>query len=323
MNIVAPGGVAAGSGPEMRDPYTILGVTKSADAAEIKKAYRKLAKKFHPDQSKDPKAKEKFSEANSAYEILGDEAKRGQFDRGEIDADGKPRFAGFEGAAGGSQGYEFHDFGGASPFGRGGRGGFDPSDLFSDLLNNATRGQRRSAQPVRGEDVAATVSVPLEDILKGGTSRVTLPTGRTLEVKIPVGIEDGKTIRLKGQGQQSATGGPAGDAMVSVRYAAHRQFHVDGRDLKLDLPVTLYEAILGGRIPVQTLDGAVEITLPPGANRGRTLRLRGKGLPAAAGAGDLLVTPRIALPEKIDADLEALIKRLSETAPYDPRVVKA
>ncbi len=111
---------------------------------------------------------------------------------------------------------------------------------------------------------------------------MTLPTGRTLEVKIPVGIEDGKTIRLKGQGQQSATGGPAGDAMVSVRYAAHRQFHVDGRDLKLDLPVTLYEAILGGRVPVQTLDGAVEITLPPGANRGRTLRLRGKGLPAAA-----------------------------------------
>ena len=309
----------------MRDPYTVLGVTKSADAAEIKKAYRKLAKKFHPDQSKDPKAKERFTEANSAYEIVGDETKRAQFDRGEIDAEGKPRMSGFGGGgAGASGGFEFNDFAGGSPFGRGGRaGGFDPSDLFSDLLNGGMRGQRRAAQqPTRGEDVTASVSVPLEDIVKGGMARVILPTGRTLDVKVPAGIEDGKAIRLKGQGHESATGGTAGDAMVTVRYAPHRLFHVDGHDLRLDLPVTLYEAVLGGAVPVTTLEGTVEITLPPGANRGRTLRLRGKGLPGQGGTGDLLVTPRVTLPEQSDPELEALAKRLRDQSPYDPRATK-
>ena len=312
----------------MRDPYTILGVTKSADAAEIKKAYRKLAKKYHPDQSKEPKAKERFTEANSAYEIVGDETKRGQFDRGEIDADGKPRFAGFGGGnagAGASAGFDFGDLGGGSPFGRGSRsGGFDASDIFADLLNGGARGGRRTAQqPSRGEDVTASVSVPLEDAVKGGMARVTLPTGRTLEVKVPAGIEDGKAIRLKGQGHESSTGGTTGDAIVTVRYAPHRQFHVEGRDLRLDLPVTLYEAVLGGTVPVSTLDGAVEITLPPGANKGRTLRLRGKGLPGPNGAGDLLVTPRVALPERADPELEALARRWRDEHPYDPRAVKA
>ena len=306
----------------MRDPYTVLGVTKSADAAEIKKAFRKLAKKYHPDQSTEPKAKERFTEVNGAYEILGDEAKRAQFDRGEIDADGKPRYAGFGGGAGsGAGGFDFNDFGGASPFGRGGRsGGFDASDIFADLLNGGVRGGRRTAQqPSRGEDVTATVSVPLDDVVKGGTARVTLPTGRTLEVKIPAGMEEGKAIRLKGQGHDSVSGGPSGDAIVTVRYAPHKHFHVEGRDLRLDLPVTLYEAVLGGTVPVATLDGTVEITLPPGANKGRTLRLRGKGLPGPAGAGDLLVTPRLTLPERPDADLEALAKRLRDEHPYDPR----
>ena len=311
----------------MRDPYTVLGVSKSADAAEIKKAYRRLAKTYHPDQSKEPKAKERFTEANSAYEILGDETKRGQFDRGEIDADGKPRFGGFGGGggAGASGGYDFGDFGGGSPFGRGARaGGFDASDIFADLLNGGARGGRRTAQqPARGEDVTASVSVPLEDAAKGGMARVTLPTGRTLEVKVPAGIEDGKAIRLKGQGHESATGGAAGDAMVTIRYAPHRLFHVEGRDLRLDLPVPLYEAVLGGKVPVATLDGAVEITLPPGANKGRTLRLRGKGMPGPSGAGDLLVTPRVALPERADPELEALAKRWRDEQPYDPRATKA
>ena len=307
----------------MRDPYTVLGVTKSADAAEIKKAFRKLAKKYHPDQSTEPKAKERFTEVNGAYEILGDEAKRGQFDRGEIDADGKPRYGGFGGGAGGqgAGGFDFNDLGGSSPFGRGGRsGGFDASDIFADLLNGGARGGRRTAQqPSRGEDVTATVSVPLEDVVKGGTARVTLPTGRTLEVKVPAGMEEGKAIRLKGQGHDSVSGGPSGDAIVTVRYAPHKLFHVEGRDLRLDLPVTLYEAVLGGTVPVATLDGTVEITLPPGANKGRTLRLRGKGLPGPATAGDLLVTPRVTLPERPDADLETLAKRMRDEHPYDPR----
>ncbi|RYB04920.1 DnaJ C-terminal domain-containing protein [Lichenibacterium ramalinae] len=307
----------------MRDPYTVLGVTKSADAAEIKKAFRKLAKKFHPDQSQEPKAKERFTEVNSAYEILGDETKRGQFDRGEIDGDGKPRFGGFGGGAGGGAGgFDFNDFGGASPFARGtrGGGGFDASDIFADLLNGGARGGRRTAQqPSRGEDVTASVAVPLEDVVKGGSARVTLPTGRTLDVKVPAGIEDGKAIRLKGQGHESPSGGPAGDAIVTVRYAPHRTFHIEGRDLRLDLPVTFYEAVLGGTVPVATLDGTVEITLPPGANKGRTLRLRGKGMPGPNGAGDLLVTPRVVLPERSDPELEALAKRLRDEQPYDPR----
>ena len=307
----------------MRDPYTVLGVTKSADAAEIKKAFRKLAKKFHPDQSQEPKAKERFTEVNSAYEILGDETKRGQFDRGEIDGDGKPRFGGFGGGAGGGGGgFDFNDFGGASPFARGtrGGGGFDASDIFADLLNGGARGGRRTAQqPSRGEDVTASVAVPLEDVVKGGSARVTLPTGRTLDVKVPAGIEDGKAIRLKGQGHESPSGGPAGDAIVTVRYAPHRTFHIEGRDLRLDLPVTFYEAVLGGTVPVATLDGTVEITLPPGANKGRTLRLRGKGMPGPNGAGDLLVTPRVVLPERSDPELEALAKRLRDEQPYDPR----
>ena len=312
----------------MRDPYTVLGIAKSADAAEIKKAFRKLAKKFHPDQSKDPKAKEKFSEANQAYEILGDEKKRASFDRGEIDAEGKPRFQGFEGfgAGGGSTG-EYYDFGGGgSPFGRGFRSsgpgaGVDPTDFFADLLHNAARGSRQAA--ARGDDVTASVTIPLEEAVSGGTARVSLPTGRTLEVKVPAGLEAGKAIRLKGQGNPGQNGGPHGDAIVTVNIAPHRTFQVEGRDLRLDLPVALYEAVLGGSIPVPTLGGPVEITLPPGANRGRTLRLRGKGLPAAQGVGDLLVTPRIVLPERTPPELEDMMRRWREENPYDPRAPKS
>ena len=313
----------------MRDPYTVLGVAKSADTAEIKKAFRKLAKKFHPDQSKDPKAKEKFAEANQAYEILGDEPKRAAFDRGEIDGEGKPRHRGFEGfggGGGGSPNYEFHDLGGGSPFGRGFRSsgataGIDPSDFFADLLHGATRGTRQSA--VRGEDVTASVTIPLEEAVSGGTARVILPTGSTLDVKVPAGLEDGKAIRLKGQGQPGQNGGPRGDAIVTVHIAPHKLFEVHGRDLRLDLPVALHEAVLGGKIPVPTLDGTVEITLPPGANRGRTLRLRGKGLPTAQGNGDLLVTPKIVLPERADPELDELMQRWQAEKPYDPRASKS
>jgi DnaJ-class molecular chaperone len=314
----------------MRDPYSVLGVAKTADSAQIKSAYRRLAKKYHPDQSKEPKAKEKFAEANQAYEILGDEPKRAAFDRGEIDAEGKPRFRGFEGAGAGPSGgspFDFGDFGAAgSPFSRGFRpgagAGIDPSDLFADLLNGAGRGSRQQAR-ARGEDVTANVLIPLEQVLSGGTARVTLPTGKTLDIKVPPGIEEGKNIRLKGQGNPASAGGEAGDAIVTVHFAPHKLFEIVGRDLRLDLPVTLYDAVLGGRLSVPTLDGTVEIALAAGANRGRTLRLRGKGLPSAAGAGDLLVTPKIVLPERTDAELEALMQRWRDDKPYDPRAAKA
>ena len=243
----------------MRDPYQILGVSKSAKPDEIKSAYRKLAKKFHPDQNKtDPKAKEKFAEANAAYEILGDEKKKAQFDRGEIDAEGKPR--GFEGfGAGGPGGFRRSQAGGPGGFDfnfGGGRGGFDPSDLFSDLFGGGRRGGAGGRQQAaQGEDVTGTVSVSLADAVNGTKTRVILPTGRQLEVTIPAGIEDGKQIRLKGQGSTTPFGGAPGDAIITVRIAPHPHFRVDGRDIRLDLPITLYEAVLGGPVEAPTLTG--------------------------------------------------------------------
>jgi DnaJ-class molecular chaperone len=320
----------------MRDPYTVLGVQKAADTAEIKKAFRKLAKKYHPDQSTEPKAKEKFAEASAAYEILGDEKKRAAFDRGEIDAEGKPRFQGFEGFGAGGPGQGRRGQAGPGPGfenfefrygdGRPGAQGFDASDIFSDLFGAAGRrgGQARgaSAPPPRGEDVSATVTVGLAEAVSGTTARVTLPTGRTLEVSVPAGIEDGKQIRLKRQGQPSAFGGEPGDAMVTVRIAKHPYFRVEGRDLRLDLPVTLYEAVLGGKVNVPTLDAAVELAVPAASNGGRTLRLRGKGLPnpqAHGQPGDLLVTLRIVLPDEPDAELASLMRKWESQKPYNPR----
>ena len=314
----------------MRDPYTVLGVGKTASADDIKKAYRRLAKTYHPDQSKDPKAKDRFAEVGSAYEILGDDKTRGQFDRGELAAEGKPQFTGgFDGfgwGAGGGAGREGFEFN----FGGGGRGrqpgGFDAADIFSDLFSGGgARGRSggfggRTATPIRGEDVQAVVSVPLADIVHGAKARVSLPTGRDLEVSIPVGIEDGKQIRLKGQGQPGVNGGSAGDAIVTVRVAAHPYFRVDGADLRLDLPITLYEAVLGAKVAVPTLEGQVEMSLPAGTNGGRVLRLRGKGMVRAGGArGDLLVALRIVLPDEATPTLSEIARTMQTEAPYDPR----
>jgi DnaJ-class molecular chaperone len=307
----------------MRDPYTILGVTKTASADQIKKAYRTLAKKYHPDQNpNDPKAKEKFAEATAAYEIIGDDKKRGQFDRGEIDAEGKPRFQGFEGAGAGfgggrpGGGFEHFEFnmGGGRP------GGFDPGDIFADLFGAKGRGRARPSH-LRGEDVTLQVTISLLDSIRGTRSKVTLPTGRTLEVAIPEGVEDGRQIRLKGQGMAGRNGGEAGDAMITVRVAKHPFFRIEGRDLRLDLPITAYEAVLGAKVQVPTLDGAVEMTIPAHSNSGRTMRLRGKGLPARTGlaAGDLMVSLRIVMPDKPDHELENEMRRLKAQNPYDPR----
>jgi DnaJ-class molecular chaperone len=333
---------------QMRDPYQTLGVAKDASPADVKKAFRKLAKQYHPDQNpKDPKAQAKFAEINSAYEILGDEKKRGAFDRGEIDAEGKPR--GFEGFPGG--GFRRSGFTGARPGGAGGAGPggqhfefnfggggpFDAADIFSDLFGmggtrgrgGAGRGQGAGAgagaganmrQP--GADVALETHVSLETALHGGKARVLTPAGKTLEINVPAGVEEGKQIRLRGQGQPGPGGGPAGDALVTVHIQKHPHFRVDGRDLRLDLPVTLYEAVLGAKVEAPTLGGKVELTLPPKSNSGKTLRLRGKGLPAAGGhpAGDLLITLKVVLPDGDWPELEDLAKRMQAKQPYDPRV---
>ncbi len=323
----------------MRDPYQVLGVSKTASEAEIKSAFRKLAKKLHPDANKhDPKAASRFAELNAAYEIVGDEDKRKAFDRGEIDAEGKPRFQGFEGFGAqpgggfrrGPGGAQFESFnfgpdgfqrtGGAGGF-RGG-GGFE--DILRDMFGSAARGRGAHFEPedfgtpATGQDLHAALTVTLPEAAKGAKKRVHLPTGKDIEVKIPAGIASGQTIRLKGQGWPSATG-KAGDALITVNVAPHLLFKPDGADLRLDLPITLYEAALGGKVRVPTLDGAVELAIPAGTNSGRTFRLKGKGLKAKSGAGDLLATVRIMLPERKDEAFNELMKTWRDAKPYDPR----
>ena len=309
----------------MRDPYEILGLAKTASAADIKSAFRKLAKKYHPDQSKEPRAKDRFAEVGSAYEILGDEKKRGAYDRGEIDADGKPRAPQFEGFGFGrrpggqpGEGADFRHFDfGSGDFSPGGGASIDP-DIIAELFGGRAAGRARSA---RGEDVAISVTAPLETAAAGGSVRVVLPTGKALDVAVPAGVEDGKQIRLRGQGRPGGRSGAAGDAIVTVHYAPHPVFRVEGRDLRLDLPITLYEAVLGAKVRVPTLSGEVEMAIPPGTNGGRVLRLRGKGLPSGGEApqGDLLATLRIAMPPAEDADLTKLMRRWRDEKPYDPR----
>jgi DnaJ-class molecular chaperone len=330
-------------GTNMRDPYDVLGVSKGASAAEIKNAFRKQAKRLHPDANKhDPRAAARFAELNAAYEILGEESKRRAYDRGEIDAEGKPRFQGFEG------------FGGGRGFGRGGgfesftwgpdgvrRGGGSSSDFgaFEDLLKGAfggsfSRGGSGGARSGtgffddehggqggfggHGGDVTASLTITLAEAAHGTKKRVQLPTGREVEVKIPSGLSDGQQIRLKGQGVTPSRG-RAGDLLITVSIAPHRLFKREGADLRLELPVALYEAVLGAKVRVPTLDGAVELAIPPGTNSGRTFRLKGRGFPARDGKGDLLATVRVMLPERSDSELDELMRKWRDRKPYDPR----
>jgi DnaJ-class molecular chaperone len=313
----------------MRDPYEVLGVPRGASAAAIKSAYRKLAKKHHPDNNKnDPKSAARFSEINSANEIIGDEDKRKQFDRGEIDAEGKPRFQGFPGGdprtRGAPGGFETHTFRTGGGLGGGG---------FEDILNSMFGGAAaRGARPGAGNtfefdtggialdlDLSVAMTVSLEEAVKGGEKRVRLPTGKELNVKIPAGVTAGQQIRLKGQGE-TAPGHPPGDLLITVSIAPHPFFKVDGSDLRVDLPITLYEAVLGGKVRVPTLGSAVELSIPKNTSSGRTFRLKGKGLPKATGTnGDLFVTTRIMLPDGNDAELEALMQKWRDGHPYNPR----
>ncbi|MFK8253420.1 DnaJ C-terminal domain-containing protein [Ancylobacter terrae] len=318
----------------MRDPYDVLGVARNADQNEIKRAFRRLAKKLHPDaNTSDPKAQDKFAELNSAHEILSDPETRGKFDRGEIDAEGKPRgFEGFPGGGGGFRRGPRPDMGGESPFesfhfstdgmrrgrpqgGGFGAGGFD--DVISDILGGFSRGggggRAAGGEPGRGNDIEITVPLPLERIMEGGPTKVRLPDGRTVEVKIPPRAQEGYRLRLKGQGEPSPLGGPPGDAFVVVTYAPHPVFRVDGADLKTDQALPLADAVLGTKLRVPTLTGSVELSIPAWTSSGRTFRLRGKGLPKSEDVtGDLLITVRIALPETPDAELEALMRRRRE-----------
>jgi DnaJ-class molecular chaperone len=316
----------------MGDPYDVLGVARNASAAEIKSAFRKLAKKLHPDANKhDPKAASRFAEINAAYEIVGDKDKRKAFDGGEIDAEGKPRFQGFEGFGRQPGGFETFTWGSEGAQAAGGRAGARSFGGFEDILKDvfgarAAGGRARAGvhfEPedfgaATGRDVSAALSVTLEEAAKGVKKRVQLPTGKEVEVKIPAGLDEGQQIRLKGQGLPGV-GGRTGDLLITVSVTPHPLFQRDGADLRLDLPVTLYEAVLGAKVRVPTLDGAVELAIPAGTNSGRTFRLKGKGFPGKERKGDLLASVRIVLPEGHDQDLEALMRKWRETKPHDPR----
>jgi DnaJ-class molecular chaperone len=310
-------------------------VSKGASAAEIKNAFRKQAKKLHPDANKhDPRAASRFAELNAAYEILGEDTKRKAFDRGEIDAEGKPKFRGFEGfGPGGFEG--FRGFGNEA-FRQGSTRGFSGFGGFEDLLKEAFGGQRRTgfrsggvgsgffdqdtAEPGfagTGQDVMLSLTISLPEAAKGAKKRVRLPTGKEIDVKIPAGLSSGQQIRLKGQG----ISGPRtkGDLLITVSVAPHPVFERVGNDLRLELPIALDEAVLGGRVRVPTLDGELELTIPGGTNSGRTFRLKSRGFPGKDGQGDLLATVRIVLPDRRDTDLEELMRKWRAKKPYDPR----
>ncbi|AQT46829.1 DnaJ C-terminal domain-containing protein [Bartonella choladocola] len=313
----------------MRDPYTVLGVARTAKPQEIKSAFRKLAKQYHPDLHKDDKsAQDKFAEINQAYEILGDKEKKEKFDRGEIDAEGKPVFQGFAGGGqgfGGAQGFGSR----SSPFGNGsshfefrsggGNSGFDAGDIFRDLFgagNGANRGggfsgfgsRSRAQAPRQGADIHASLDVTLEQLVGADKVEAIFPNGKKLKIKLPDYVEDGQTIRLKGQGETTPYGRP-GDALVTIHIRKHPHIHVEGRALHLDLPVSLKDAVLGAKIPVDTLDGRIMLTIPAWSSSDKVLRLKGRGLPLKTGGrDDLYVHVRIMLPEGGDAGLEQFMK---------------
>ncbi|HWU74195.1 MAG TPA: DnaJ C-terminal domain-containing protein [Sphingomonas sp.] len=288
------------------DPYTLLGVSRTATEADIKKAYRKLAKELHPDRNTDnPKAAEKFSQVTSAYDLLSDKDKRARFDRGEIDGDGNPAAPfGFGGGGGGPHGGFRADFGGEQAG--------DFSDLFEGLFGGRGRaggagggfsgGFGRRPQP-KGANVAYRLTVPFTDAATLAPQRITLADGKTIDLKLPAGVESGTQMRLTGKGQPGPGGN--GDAIVTIEIQPHRFFTRDGDDIRIDLPISLSEAVLGASVRVPTADGAVMLTVPKGSTSGKTLRLKGKGFHKKGGArGDQLVTLMVDLPVDDDALVE-------------------
>ena len=312
----------------MNDPYKILGVPKTASEAEIKKAFRALAKKHHPDKhAGDATAQKRFQEISGAYDILGDKEKRAQFDAGAIGADGNPR--GFDPRQGGfRQGNPF-GVGGFDPRQGGGTGGFKFSfdeapggaagfeDIFADLMGGGRKRGAPRAAP--GEDFSAAVTVSFAEAASGGTRRIVLQNGEQIDVKIPVGVKDGQVVRVKGRGGAGRGGGPNGDILLQVSVAAHPFMTRDGNDIRTDVPVTLKEAVLGGKVPVPTLTGTVSLSVPPNSNTGTTLRLKGKGIGAhgATPAGDLYVRLVVQLPDKPDDALREFLTGWPGN--YDPR----
>lgn len=288
----------------MADPYSTLGIDRSASEKDIKSAYRRLAKELHPDRNAaNPRATERFAEVTAAYDLLSDKDKRAQFDRGEIDAEGNPTspFGHGRGGFGGNQGGFRHD--GFEGFGGGEGGGPDLGDLFEGLFGGRAGGfgARRGAPP-RGGNITYRLTVPFVDAATRAPQRITLKDGKTIDLRLPGGVETGQQVRLTGKGEPGPGG--AGDAIVTIEIAPHPFFEREGDNIRVEVPITLDEAVAGARVKVPTVDGAVMLTVAPGTGSGRTLRLKGKGFVRKDGErGDQLVTLLIDLPAD-DAELK-------------------
>lgn len=296
------------------DPYTTLGVSRTATADEIRRAYRNLAKELHPDVRPDDKtAEERFKRATAAFNVLSDPTMKARFDRGEIDADGNERMA-FGSRP--RQGARAHAGAGAGPgAGPGAQDAFDLGDIFSDLFGPGFGGNR-SYSRMRGRDIRFTLDVEFLDAINGARKRISLAEGRTLDVAIPAGVETGQVLRLKNQGGAGVQGGPAGDALVELNVKPHAFFRREGQDIHMDLNISLTEAVEGGRVQAPTSTGNVTLTIPAGSNTGKTLRLKGKGV---AGQGDQFVKLLVVLPETPDDDLKKFVKKWPKRDYTPPR----
>ena len=291
----------------MRNLYSILEVAKGASQQDIKSAYRKLAKKHHPDANPgDTKVEEKFKEISAAYQILGDEKLRARYDRGEIDESGQEKMSGFRSHRTASAGF----------------GGGGAEDIFSEIFGNFRGGGFRGRVPEKGSDRKFAIEIDFAASALGDKRRLTMGDGgRTLDVNIPAGVTDGQQIRLKGQGEPGIAGGPAGDILINVSVKPHGFFRREGKNVLVELPISLPEAVLGATVKVPTVDGTVNLKVPPGSNTGTTLRLKGKGIGGAGkdGRGDQLVKLKVVLPDKQDKELQDWVTKWSEKHDYDAR----
>jgi DnaJ-class molecular chaperone len=296
----------------LRNPYEVLGVAPTASSAEIQKAYRKLAKELHPDLNPgDKSAEEKFKEVAGAYDLLGDAEKRKRFDNGEIDATGaerpQPRF--YRDFATSGHGHPYTDSSGFADF-------MDEDDALAELLR---RGQRARANR-RGEDLHYRLPIDFVESITGANKRLTLPDGGSLDVRIPPGLVTGQILRLRGKGAPGTGKGGPGDALIEVEVLPDRRFTREGDDISLELPISLSEAVLGGRIRVPTPTGEVTMSVPKGSNTGTTMRLKGKGAPRRGGGhGDQFVKLKVVLPESPDPELEAFVSSWERGKAFDPR----
>jgi DnaJ-class molecular chaperone len=312
-----------------RDPYQELGVSRTASADEIRKAFRKLAKQNHPDTNPgDKSAEERFKRVSAAFDILGDAEKRKKFDAGEIDADGRETARGFGGGGGPWSTRPPPGSGFEGGFGRGTyRGetfeGVDIGDILGEMFGGGGgrqggRGGGFGPFSQRGSDVRARLEIDVEDTIRGGKKRIAFSDGRTIDVSIPKGAQEGQTLRLKGQGAPGRAG--PGDAFIELVLGPHPIYRREGEVLVMDLPVTVYDAVLGGKVEAPTPDGPVQLTIPPGSNTGAKLRLKGRGLSDAQGRrGDLFARLVVTLPDRTDPELQRFAEEWRKKRPYAPR----